>query len=45
MSGWSPIDETRLQGLTGIDRDELNGWLNNDRSLGRLVRAHGARTR
>lgn len=41
MSGWSPIDETRLQELTGIDRDQLKRWLNNDRSLGRLVRSHG----
>ena len=43
MSGWSPIDETQLQQLTGIDRDELKRWLNNYRSLGRLVRAHGVR--
>jgi len=41
MSGWSPIDETRLQRLTGIDRGELDRWLNNHRSLGRLVTAHG----
>ena len=43
MSGWAPIDETRLQHLTGITRDELSGWLDNHRSLGRLVRAHGVR--
>lgn len=43
MSGWSPIDETRLQQLTGIDREELKRWLDNRRSLGRLVRTHGVR--
>ncbi len=45
MSGWSPIDETRLQQLTGIDRRELRLWLDNHRSLGELVQVHGVRGR
>lgn len=44
MSSWLPYDETRLYELASTSRAELSTWLNDQRSIGDLARAHGVRS-
>lgn len=41
MSGWLPYDEGRLEALLHVTRDDLDGWLDDRRSLGQLAARHG----
>lgn len=43
MSSWLPYDEARLQAILGVDREDLDAWLDDRRSLGQLAALHGYR--
>src|SRR3954447_20918629 len=45
MSSWLPFDEARLDALLHTNRAELETWLNDSRSLGRLAARRGLRDR
>jgi hypothetical protein len=42
MSAWLPFDEARMDAVLRTDRDELQTWLDDHRTLAQLARAHGA---
>jgi hypothetical protein len=41
MSGWLPYDEARLYDLIHSDRAEVDGWLDDHRTIGQLARTRG----
>jgi hypothetical protein len=44
MSSWLPYDEARLYALVHTDRNEVDAWLDDHRTLGQLARRHGWRS-
>jgi hypothetical protein len=44
MSSWLPFDEQRLYDLLRTDRQEVDAWLNDRRTLGALAGARGIRS-